>query len=110
MLIWRSQRPSNISKFVENNSPSSVRGTPGDTWRKYLQDQGATGSTMYDLEQSYLRLQGEQTWDQHVDTLGYRIGVVWDRVRTWLASILGGGGPATNGTPIGLLLSLTREP
>lgn len=80
-------RPSKIVEFVQENEPSSVTGTPGDTWRKYLQNNGGTGETFYDKEQGYLRQKGVSTWDQYMNQLGYVIGVIWDRLRSWLSSI-----------------------
>lgn len=87
MLIWRSMRPSKIVEYVKNNSPTSVTGTPGDTWRKFLKDSGATGETIYDMEQAYLRSQGATTWDRFLNALGYTFGVIRDRMRSWLDSI-----------------------
>lgn len=52
MLVIRKMRPSALMTFLEENSPSSIMGTPRDSWRKYLSSQGGTGQTNHDLESS----------------------------------------------------------
>lgn len=86
MLIWRSQRPSKTTEFVENNDPTSVTKHPGDTWRKHLSSNGGTGETFHDLEKSYLQAQGHSTWDTFVDSLGYIVGVIRQRLFQYLSS------------------------
>lgn len=90
MLIWRSQRTSETVEFVKNNEPASVNGTPGDTWRKFLKNNGGTGETFYDLEQGYLRQQGHSFWDTLVNAAGFVVGGLRGRLKQWLDSILGG--------------------
>lgn len=88
MLLFRQRRPSEIQEFVKNNSPSDSDGTAGDSWKKYLVRNGGQGSTFYDLEQSYLAANGYSRWDLYLATFGFILGVMRERVRGWLASIL----------------------
>lgn len=88
MLIWRSQKTSKTNEFVKNNDPSSIVGYPGDNWRKFLKNNGGSGETFHDLEKSYLQSQGFSTWDKFLESLGYIVGVIRDRIRSFLSSIL----------------------
>jgi hypothetical protein len=88
MLIFRSQKPSKTAEFVKNNEPASATGTPGDMWKRFLGNNGGTGDTFYDLEQGYLRLQGMTTWDLFLASIGIIVGVIRQRITSFLSSIL----------------------
>ena len=49
--------PQNLMNWIKANDPTSVNGTVGDSWRKYLSTHGGVGKTLYDLETSYLTAQ-----------------------------------------------------
>lgn len=95
-VVIRSNRPAEIQAFVARNSPNSLRSTAGDSWKAYLQDQGATGGTFYDLEQSNLRNKGFLNWNTYIDNLGYALRTIRESLRSWLAGYTyvppGGGG------------------
>lgn len=55
--ILRVCRPSNVHNWVKVNAPSSLKGTPFDSWVAYLTANGGTGKTLHDLEQSFLTTQ-----------------------------------------------------
>lgn len=93
MLVIRSQKLSRINEFLKNNSPTSLVGTTGDSWKKYLSANGGTGQTFHDLEKSYLAAQASgggtlhDLWSFYVNGLGFVTGVARQRVRAWLESI-----------------------
>ena len=91
-MIFRFVRPSKINSWLSNNFPSSIVGTPGDNWKKYLTSQGATGDTFHDLEQSYLN-NGRQTihdrWSAFVNSAGSAVGDFLDRMRHYFEGVVG---------------------
>ena len=95
-MIWRSLRPSKIVDFIKNNQSSSLGGTPGDAWRRFLRNNGGTGETFHDLETSWLgsqEVQGNTLRDKlsnFFTASGQTIGYLWDRGRAYLQAIFGG--------------------
>jgi len=49
----------NLQHWIAVNAPGSITNNAGDSWRKYLANNGGTGKTMYDLETSFLAAQGQ---------------------------------------------------
>lgn len=89
MLLFRSRRTSETAESVKNNDPASATGTPGDMWKRFLGLNGGSGQTFHDLEQGYLRQQGMSRWDLFLQSIGITIGVLRERMRQFLASIIG---------------------
>lgn len=89
MLVIRSQKPSKIVEFVETNEPASVNGTPGDTWKKFLYNNGGDGDTFYDLEMGYLRAQGATSWERFVASVSAAFTILRERIAQFLKSVLG---------------------
>jgi len=95
-MIFRFVRPSKVNGWLKNNYPSSLVGTPGDNWKKFLKDQGATGETFHDLEQSYLASQGSvfrtihDRWSYYVNSAGQTSGTFLDRMRAFFEAIVAG--------------------
>lgn len=88
MHVFRRVRMASIMNFVERNDPPASRPTGGDSWRAFLNRKGATGDTMFDLEQSYLRILNKPTFSDYLTSLGYTIGGVAHRLRVWLTDIV----------------------
>lgn len=93
-MIFRFVRPSRINEWLKNNHPTTLVGTPGDNWKKFLTSQGGTGETFHDLEQSYLASQGSifstihDRWSHFVNGAGYNTGVYLDRMRAYFGGIV----------------------
>lgn len=102
-MIFRFVRTSKVNQWLKNNFPSSIVGTPGDNWRKFLTSQGATGSTFHDLEQSYIN-NGNKTivdrWSSFVSTAGYTGSKFLDNIRAYFEGIVSSGTPSTTEIPI----------
>lgn len=109
-MIFRFVRTSKVNQWLKNNFPSSLVGTPGDNWKKFLTSQGATGSTFHDLEQSYLASQGSlfstihDRWSAFVNSAGYTNGIFLDRMRAYFEGIISAGTPSTTEIPIFFLM------
>ena len=106
-MIFRFVRPSKVNGWLKNNSPSSLVGTPGDNWKKFLSSNGGTGDTFHDLEQSYLASQGSifktihDRWSFFVNAAGYATGNFLDRMRAYFEGIIDTGPPPTsNNIPV----------
>lgn len=52
-VILRFVRPANLQAWVASNAPGSLKATGRESWRAYLVSQGAVGSTLFDLENSF---------------------------------------------------------
>ncbi|UOF77966.1 hypothetical protein [Caudoviricetes sp.] len=90
-MIFRFVRPSKVNDWLKTNFPSAIRGTPGDNWKKFLEDNGGTGETFHDLETSYLNQTGKtltDRWSSFVKTAGYSVGVFRDRMRAYFEGVV----------------------
>lgn len=56
--ILNSIKNDNLSNWVKTNAAGSVKQRPADSWRAYLAANGGVGSTLRDLEDSFLRTAG----------------------------------------------------
>lgn len=107
-MIFRFVRPSKLNEWLKNNFPTSLVGTAGDNWKKFLTSQGATGSTFHDLEQSYLASQGSfastivDRWSKFVSSATYTGQTVLQNIRNYFDGIVDTGQPGpVSGQPIG---------
>lgn len=93
-MIFRFVRTSKVNEWLKRNFPTSLVGTPGDNWKKFLSDHGGTGSTFHDLEQSYLASQGTvgQTimtrWSSFVSAAGNTGGTLLDNIRKYFEGVV----------------------
>jgi len=93
-MIFRFVRPSKLNEWLKNNFPTSLVGTAGDNWKKFLTSQGATGSTFHDLEQSYLASQGSfastivDRWSKFVSSATYTGQTVLQNIRNYFNGIV----------------------
>lgn len=55
--ILKIVKPSDLQNWIAANASGSLKATARESWRAYLIAQGATGSTLRDLESSYLSAQ-----------------------------------------------------
>jgi hypothetical protein len=102
-MIFRFVRPSKVNEWLKNNFPSSLIGTAGDNWKKYLQDHGGTGSTFHDLEQSYLNSGGRtifDRWSTFLSTTIYTGNVFLDNIRKYFDSIVNVDPPTESTTEV----------
>lgn len=90
-LIIRSRRTQEIQDFVKNNDPSSLDTSPGQSLKAFQQSHGGSGNTFGELERSWLAAQGYSTIDAYLLFLGYSYGIIRERIRQFLASILSTG-------------------
>lgn len=105
-MIFRFVRPSKVNGWLKNNSPSSLVGTPGDNWKKFLSSNGGTGDTFHDLEQSYLASQGSifktihDRWSHFVNAAGYATGNFLDRMRAYFEGVVDPEPPTATNIPV----------
>lgn len=93
-MIFRFVRTSKVNSWLQINYPSSIVGTAGDNWKKFLGDHGGTGGTFHDLEQSYLSGQGtiRQTiidrWSAFTAAAGYVSNTVIGNLRDYFEGVV----------------------
>lgn len=57
-FILRNIKGSNVQNWIKTNAAGSYKSIPHDSWRAYLAANSGTGSTLRDLEDSFLRAAG----------------------------------------------------
>jgi len=94
MAVFRFIKPSKVNAWIDRNFPlidSPIRKTPGDKWRKFLKDNGGTGETFHDLEQSYINNSSKtihDRWSTFVIAAGYTVGNTRDRIRAYFDGVV----------------------
>lgn len=76
-MIFNFVKPSALQSWIATNAAGSLKTSPGDSWRAYLVAQGATGSTIGELERSFLSAQAG--------------GTLFDKFQTYIAANGGTG-------------------
>lgn len=91
-------KPSEIQEFVRRENPELARATAGESLKNYQTLNGGTGSTFHDIERSWLKSLGYETWDLFLNSIGYIVGVTRENIRNFLSHWTSGYYLQENGT------------
>ena len=97
-MTIRSTKPSEIQEFVRRENPELARATAGESLKNYQTLNGGTGSTFHDIERSWLKSLGYETWDLFLNSIGYIVGVTRENIRNCLSHWTSGYYLQENGT------------